>query len=102
MKTYDVIIKPAITEKATRLGEKMIYTFYVDKRATKVDVKMAVKELYGQAVDTVKMAIIPAKKKAVRRMTIDKRPEMKKAFVTLKGKKKMDISKISKDSPKKS
>lgn len=102
MKTYDVIIKPAITEKATRLGEKMMYIFYVDKRATKIDVKMAVKELYGQDVAEVKMAIIPSKKKIVRRSTIDKRPEMKKAFVTLKGKKKLDVSKISKESPKKS
>ena len=48
MKALYTIIKPIVTEKAIKLSDKMTYSFYVHSKATKIDVKMAVKELYGQ------------------------------------------------------
>ena len=49
-----IIIKPIITEKMTALGEKLgRYGFVVDKRANKLQIKKAVKELYGVEVEEV-------------------------------------------------
>lgn len=100
MKTLHTILKPIVTEKALKLGEKMSYTFYVHKKATKIDVKMAIKELYGQDVASVRMLVTPSKSKAFKKSTITKRPKMKKAIVMLKGRKKIDVTKISKDTKK--
>lgn len=41
-----VIIKPRITEKAALLGEKNVYTFEIEKGATKFEVRDAIKALY--------------------------------------------------------
>lgn len=50
----NVIIKPIITEKMTAMGEKMgRYGFIVDKRANKLQIKKAVKDLYGVEVEEV-------------------------------------------------
>ncbi len=49
-----IIIKPIITEKMTVLGDKLgRYGFIVDKRANKLQIKNAVKELYGVEVEEV-------------------------------------------------
>ncbi|MBU0667573.1 50S ribosomal protein L23 [Patescibacteria group bacterium] len=100
MKALYTIIKPIVTEKAIKLSEKMTYSFYVNSKATKIDVKMAVKELYGQNVDSVKMTVSPAKTRGLRNTVVIKRKKMKKAIVTLKGKKKIDLTKVTKE-PKK-
>jgi large subunit ribosomal protein L23 len=43
-----IIIKPVITEKMTAMGEKLNrYGFIVSRDANKVQIKSAVKELYG-------------------------------------------------------
>lgn len=101
MKALEVIISPVVTEKATKLGEKFTYLFYVDKRATKVDVKMAIKELYGHDVARVKMMVMPEKTRVMRRAIVNKRPIRKKAIVTMKGGKKLDITKMTKEATKK-
>lgn len=50
----NVIIKPIITEKMTAQGDKMgRYGFIVDKRANKLQIKKAVKDLYGVEVEDV-------------------------------------------------
>jgi len=101
MKALHTIIRPIVTEKALKQGEKMMkYAFYVHKKATKIDVKIAVKELYGQEVDTVQMAVMPKKKRNYGRKEIEKRNELKKAIVTLKGRKKIDVTKVAKDKTK--
>lgn len=100
MKSLHTIIRPIVTEKATKLGEHFTYAFYVHNKATKIDVKKAVKEIYGHDVATVHMIVSPSKTKLMKRAIVDKRPPMKKALVTLKGKKKMDVTKIAKESKK--
>lgn len=97
MKAIDVILKPVISEKATMLAEKFIYLFYINKQATRIDVKNAIKELYGADVAEVKIMNTPSKSRVIKKSTVDKRSSMKKAVVTLKGKKKLDVTKMSKE-----
>ncbi len=53
----DIIIKPVITEKMTTAGEKLNrFGFIVDRRANKIQIRQAVKALYGVdpvAVNTI-------------------------------------------------
>lgn len=100
MKALYTIIKPVVTEKALKMGDKMSYTFYVRSRATKVDVKIAIKELYGKDVATVRMARNPAKTRGGRGRVITKRQSLKKAIVTLKGRAKIDLTKVTKEKKK--
>ena len=45
MTDYDIIIRPHVTEKSTMLAAEGKYTFVVDIRATKIDIKRAVERL---------------------------------------------------------
>lgn len=101
MKALHIVKKPIVTEKALKMGEKMTYTFYVDKKSNKIDVKNAMKELYGHEVETVRIINAPEKKRSYGKKFVTKRQEMKKAFVTFKGKKKVDVTKVGKEKPKK-
>lgn len=50
----NIILKPVITEKMTNLGEKLNrYGFIVDRRANKLQIKEAIKELYNVDVESV-------------------------------------------------
>ena len=50
-----IIKKPIITEKATAAGEKFNrYTFSVDKKANKIEIKNAVEKLYSVHVTNVR------------------------------------------------
>ena len=50
-----ILIKPIITEKATTDSElNNCYTFQVDNKANKVEIKKAVEAAYGVSVDKVR------------------------------------------------
>lgn len=76
-----------LTEKVNRQMEKAgVYTFVVDKKANKLEVKKAVEEFYGVQVTDVNTAIMPAKQKS--RFTKEglltgRKSGYKKAFITL-------------------
>ena len=58
MDPYETILYPVMTEVASRILEtenKLV--FVVNKRATKVDIRMAVEELYDVVVEKVNVAI---------------------------------------------
>ena len=79
----DVIKGPLITEKLDRAREKFRhYSFLVDRDATKHDVARAVQTLFNVHVEAVRTTIIRGKVKRVGR-SIGKRPNFKKAIVTL-------------------
>jgi large subunit ribosomal protein L23 len=60
-----VILKPIITEKMTQLGEKMNrYGFLVDRRANKLQIKQAIKDIYNVDVAEVNTMIIAGKSKS--------------------------------------
>ncbi len=55
LEPYQVILRPLVTEKGTHLSERYnTYTFEVNARATKEDVKRAVSELWGVKVVKVR------------------------------------------------
>ncbi len=57
-----VLVKPIITEKAEGLSENLNqYSFVVDRRANKIEVRKAVEEMYGVTVESVNTMIMPSK-----------------------------------------
>ncbi len=80
----DVVKRPLITEKSERGREAaQQYAFEVHGDATKIQVKSAVEKLFGVHVTAVRTAITRGKNKRVGR-SIGRRPNWKKAIVTLK------------------
>ena len=59
------------------------YSFIVDRKATKHDVAQAVEQLFKVTVEAVRTNIIRGKVKRIGR-SMGKRPNFKKAIVTLK------------------
>ncbi|MBC6421100.1 MAG: 50S ribosomal protein L23 [Hormoscilla sp. SP5CHS1] len=78
----DLIRRPNVTEKATRLLEENKYTFEVDKRATKPEIKAAIEDLFDVKVVKVNTLIKPRRKKRVGRF-VGYKAQYKRAIVTL-------------------
>ena len=50
----NTLFKPIITEKATKISESLNqYTFLVDKRSNKIQIKKAVEDIYDVKVENV-------------------------------------------------
>ncbi|EKU93541.1 50S ribosomal protein L23 [Alloiococcus otitis] len=64
MSAHDIIKRPVITEKSMYAMEDKKYTFEVDARATKVQVRKAVEELFD--VDVLKVNIVNTARKPKR------------------------------------
>jgi large subunit ribosomal protein L23 len=80
----EVVKRPLITEKAERNREaSRSFAFEVHRDATKIQVKQAVEKLFSVHVLAVRTAIARGKNKRVGRSS-GRRPNWKKAFVTLK------------------
>ena len=83
-----VIIKPLVTEKMTKITEKMSnrYGFIVEKKADKLQIAKAVEALYDVKVVKVNTLIAPAKKRnryTKAGIITGRVPSYKKAIVTL-------------------
>lgn len=101
MKKFNTLVKLVVTEKSSSKQEKGKYTFAVRRDATKTSVKQAIREFYGVETSSVRTMITPKKERTIKRgKPYIKRPVTKKAIVTIKGGKSIDISKII-DSKKK-
>jgi large subunit ribosomal protein L23 len=79
----DIIIKPVITEKTMGLMEENKYTFIVDKRANKIQIKKAIEELFDVEVDKVRTMNLKGKLRRMGRYQ-GYTSSKKKAIVTLK------------------
>lgn len=80
---YQVIKRPLITEKANILKEKENkVSFVVDRAANKAEIKEAVERFLKVKVLRVQVANMKGKPRRIGR-TIGKRPDWKKAVVTL-------------------
>ncbi|MDE5812404.1 MAG: 50S ribosomal protein L23 [Muribaculaceae bacterium] len=83
----EIIIKPVVTEKATKLNEKLNrYIFRVSLDANKYQIKDLVEKLYGVKVVNVNTAVVRGKNKS--RYTKSgllrgKTSAWKKAFITV-------------------
>lgn len=96
MNISQVIKKPVLTEKSVRGEAQQKYTLVVDNNATKVDVKIALLELYGVKVEKVNITKTLPKSKMGRRAPVEKRQAARKAVITLKKGEKLDISQLKK------
>ena len=81
-KLADLIKRPIVTEKATLLMENNQYTFEVDRKATKPEIKAAIEALFDVKVLKVNTLIKPRKKRRVGRF-VGYKPQYKRAFVKL-------------------
>jgi large subunit ribosomal protein L23 len=80
----DVIRKPVVSEKSYALLDRGIYTFIVAPDANKVEIRRAVEEIFGVNVVSVNTLNRPGKRKRNRKQaTFGKRPDTKRAVVTL-------------------
>jgi len=85
MKINTILIAPVLTEKATSAAQKKVYTFEVDKKSNKNQVKHAVETIYGVKVAGIRMVIRKGKIKRVgKKMTAKKAMDNKLAMVTVK------------------
>lgn len=82
MTAYDIIIKPVVTERSMENMESKRYTFKVDTRANKSEIKKAIETIFGVKVKQVNTMNITGKKKRMG-ANVGKRPDWKKAIVTL-------------------
>lgn len=83
MKTpYDVILEPVITEKSMDDAQLRKYTFRVAKTANKTEIKQALEEIFGIEIAKVNVMNCKGKVKRMGRF-VGKRPDTKKAIVTL-------------------
>jgi large subunit ribosomal protein L23 len=80
--TRDVIIRPIVSEKSYAGLERNTYTFLVDERANKTEIKEAIQKIWNVQVLSVNTLMRKGKVKR-RRYTTGKRPDQKRAIVTL-------------------
>ncbi|WP_269621892.1 50S ribosomal protein L23 [Prochlorococcus marinus] len=78
----DVIRRPLITEKATKALDINQYTFEVDPRAAKPDIKAAIEQLFDVKVIGISTMNPPRRSRRVGRFS-GKRAQIKKAVVRL-------------------
>ena len=108
MVAEEIILAPVVTEKSSDGIQEGKYTFKVNKKATKVDIKNAVEKLFEVKVLSVNTVTVKGKEKRVGR-NVGKTSDWKKAIVTIdtkasektyltKGGKEEKVSKKYKDS----
>jgi large subunit ribosomal protein L23 len=84
MDPYQIIKRPLITEKGMRYNEEQnTVVFQVDPHANKLQIKQAVEALFHVTVLHVNTLNMQGKKRRVR-FREGKRPDWKKAYVTLR------------------
>ncbi|MCK8624355.1 50S ribosomal protein L23 [Apilactobacillus xinyiensis] len=82
MESRDIILRPVITEASTSLMDDKRYTFDVDLRATKTQVKKAIEDIFD--VKVVKVNIMNLKGKLKRQgRYVGYTKKRRKAIVTL-------------------
>jgi len=81
---YQVIKRPVVTEKTTMNQEfNNVYTFAVDRRANKIEIKKAIEELFEVKVDSVRTQIRKGKPRRLRGRVFAQ-PSRKIAMIRLK------------------
>lgn len=88
MQTYEVLLRPIVSEKSTELAGENKYTFQVSTRANKIEIRRAVEDRYKVKVANVRTVTMPPKEKGAGYIAINKRRRghtsaWKKAMVTL-------------------
>ena len=88
----DVILKPVVSEKSYALLDSGVYTFIVHPTANKTEIRQAVESVFNVRVANVNTLNRKGKRKRNRRQaTLGKRPDSKRAIVTLVGDDRIDL-----------
>ncbi|WP_084077284.1 MULTISPECIES: 50S ribosomal protein L23 [unclassified Demequina] len=86
----DILIRPIVSEKSYSLMDEGKYTFEVDPRANKTEIKIAVEQIFN--VKVLSVNTINRKGKTRRtRFGMGKRKDVKRAIVTVGGGEALDI-----------
>lgn len=80
---YEILVKPLVSEKSMMMMGENKYSFAVAKDANKIEIKNAVEKQFNVTVLSVNTRTIQGKIKRQGRYE-GKRPDVKKAIVTLK------------------
>ena len=81
--SYDVIIRPVITEQSMEDLDIKKFVFEVDKHATKIEIKKAVEEIFDVTVLNVTTTTVHGKQKRTGRYPAGFQKTWKKAVVRL-------------------
>ena len=79
----DIILAPVVSEKSYGMIDEGKYTFIVDPRANKTEIKLAIEKIFGVKVASVNTMNRSGKSRRTRFGT-GKRKDTKRAIVTLK------------------
>nr|WP_156610829.1 50S ribosomal protein L23 [Auraticoccus cholistanensis] len=86
----DVLLAPVVSEKSYALLDQNKYTFLVDPRANKTEIKIAVEKVWGVKVTSVNTMNRRGKTRRTRFGT-GKRADTKRAIVTVAEGQRIDI-----------
>ncbi len=79
----DIIFAPVVSEKSYGLLDQGKYTFLVDPRANKTEIKIAIEKIFDVKVDSVNTLNRPGKSRRTK-FGIGKRKDTKRAIVSLR------------------
>jgi len=79
---HDILLAPVVSEKSYGLIDEKKYTFLVDRRSNKTEIKIAVEKVFNVHVVDVNTLNRDGKKRKTRYGT-GRRPDTKRAIVTL-------------------
>jgi len=86
----DIIVRPIVSEKTYGLMDEGKYTFEVDPRSNKTEIKIAIEQIFGVKVASVNTINRKGKTRRTR-FGLGKRKDVKRAIVTLAGDEALDI-----------
>ena len=86
----DVLIQPVVSEKSYGLLDQNKYTFLVDPRANKTEIKIAVEKVFNVKVTSVNTINRVGKKRRTR-AGVGSRPDTKRAVVSVADGQRIDI-----------
>ncbi|HEY5245307.1 MAG TPA: 50S ribosomal protein L23 [Acidimicrobiales bacterium] len=87
-----VLLRPVISEKTYGLMNRNVYVFVVDPSANKIEIRQAVEQTFDVRVDNVNTLNRKGKATRNRRTnTVGRRPNTKRAIVTLHAGDKIDL-----------
>ncbi len=89
-KYLELIKGPVITEKSGTATQNNVYTFKVDARANKVEIKKAIEKIFDVKVKEIRTLNVKPKKRRVGRYS-GLTNRVKKAFVTLEDGQTIDL-----------
>lgn len=78
----DIIFKPIVSEKTYEMQEEGKYTFEVDPRANKTEIKLAIEEIFNVKITSINTINRQGKTRRTK-FGLGKRKNTKRAIVTL-------------------